>query len=187
MHFHQETTLPKLEEWTDLATDGEDRVGAKKAILLYVKGQNNTLNLRHYNLTSLPDIFEDKAFENMKRLNLHGNRVRNNPESILDLIAQNKVILSGLKPQSLTFFNMVKVTLIPCNQEYKDANIHHTIWFDNNELETIKNEFKSGFNDYLSSKRKREDDLLTQKQHFKNFIMTDEFDGEERSLVPMAL
>lgn len=35
------------------------------------------------------------------------------------------------------FFNMIRVTLIPCTKEYKEANIMHELWYNSDELTEI--------------------------------------------------
>jgi hypothetical protein len=67
------TTESLLNNWAEKAANGEKRLVAKWRILRFLSGKTKTLNLSYLNLRSLPDIFNDKRFSELKELNLIEN------------------------------------------------------------------------------------------------------------------
>ncbi|MGL5626197.1 MAG: Ulp1 family isopeptidase [Candidatus Rhabdochlamydia sp.] len=88
------TTESLLNNWAEKAPNDEKRLVAKWRILKFLAGQKKILNLADLNLRSLPDIFNDKRFSELKELNLIGN-----PLTLLPMLrTHNLTALIRLKP-----------------------------------------------------------------------------------------
>lgn len=70
----QKTTEDLLKKWVEKAPANEDRLTAQGRILHFLKHPADLLDLSNLRLSSLPSIFEDNRFSNLKELHLMGNR-----------------------------------------------------------------------------------------------------------------
>ena len=88
-------TVQTLNQWC-LEEGGGNRVGAKQIILKYLNGQTtnsqelNSLDLSFLHLTTLPDIFNDPIFSDLKDLT-------NKPEVVLDPTIEYKTVDTTFK------------------------------------------------------------------------------------------
>lgn len=92
------TTESLLKNWAEKAPEGEKRLVAKGRMLRFLSGKTKTLTLSYLNLSSLPDVFHDKRFSELKELNLIGNPLATLPSTLQH---HNLTALIKLQPSSL--------------------------------------------------------------------------------------
>lgn len=52
----------------------------------------------------------------------------------------NKILEKLNSPKKFRFHSSVRVTLIPCRQEYKDAELTDLLWYKKTDLSAMRNE-----------------------------------------------
>ncbi|KAG6559491.1 E3 ubiquitin-protein ligase ipaH9.8 [Candidatus Rhabdochlamydia oedothoracis] len=144
-----------LKTWVETAPRGEARITAQEKIraFLGLSGfqRKETLDLTNLNLTSLPDIFNNPCFNQLKHLDLSSNQLRTLPASFGELQALTNLDLSSNQLTTLpkSFGNLQaltqlclssnQLTTLPTSFGNLQALTH--LYLYNNQLRTLPASF----------------------------------------------
>ncbi|WP_220017443.1 leucine-rich repeat domain-containing protein [Candidatus Rhabdochlamydia oedothoracis] len=145
-----------LKTWVEKDPRGEDRITAQEKIraLLGLSGfqRKETLDLKNLNLTSLPDIFNNPCFHQLKHLDLSCNQLTTLPESFgnlqaltyLDLTNNQLTTLpaSFRKLQALTNLYLERNQLTALPKSFRELQALTNLYLERNQLTALPKSFR---------------------------------------------
>eukprot|EP00600_Ochromonadales_sp_CCMP1393_P002284 CAMPEP_0174979140 /NCGR_PEP_ID=MMETSP0004_2-20121128/14606_1 /TAXON_ID=420556 /ORGANISM="Ochromonas sp., Strain CCMP1393" /LENGTH=115 /DNA_ID=CAMNT_0016230615 /DNA_START=190 /DNA_END=537 /DNA_ORIENTATION=- len=71
----------------------------------------------------------------------------------------------------VSFYRSVEVTLIPCIEEYKEAQLHNHVWWGRPELDSFKRELAQEFHRYVAENNLCDVDPRLSLKHFEKDVL----------------